>query len=137
MNENEIMTDSEMHEFGIEVVCNQIQKDGFTIDSVNPDKNINPQIVARKDGQLSFIVVRTTCYPQKGTIDSDLLFEQLVHNADKHNAVLYFAGVGIANSQAKVENEMSIPIKGAGFYISYDGLLIMTYSNRVKILGDI
>jgi hypothetical protein len=136
MSRRELMTEDEIHDFGVEVVFNQIQKDGFIVESVNTDRKVNPQIVARKDGQLSFIVVRTACYPHKGELESEELFEKLVRHADQNNAICYFAGVGIANSEGENDREMSLPVKGAGFYVSYEGLLIMTFSNRVKVLGD-
>jgi hypothetical protein len=136
MSNRQLMTEDEIHNFGVEIVFNQIQKDGFIVESVNTDRKVDPQIVARKDGRLAFIVVRTACYPNKGEIESEELFGRLVRHADEHNATCYFASVGIANAEAENEREMSLPVKGAGFYIAYGGLSIMTFSNRVKVLGD-
>ncbi|MDQ2854980.1 MAG: hypothetical protein M3R68_01530, partial [Acidobacteriota bacterium] len=34
------------------------------------------------------------------------------------------------------DEEMAQPIKGAGFHVAYDGLLILTLSNRVRVLGE-
>jgi len=45
----------------------------------------------------------------------------------------YFASVGIANADCKTESERSIPVKGSGFHIAYNGLLIITRSDRVKV----
>jgi hypothetical protein len=41
--------------------------------------------------------------------------------------------VGIANASGKTEAEMGTPVKGAGFYVSYEGLLVIARSDRVKI----
>jgi hypothetical protein len=57
----------------------------------------------------------------------------MIENADKHNAIPYFACVGIANAEGKTDEEMSIPKKGAGFHVAYEGLLIISNSDRVKV----
>jgi len=49
------MTEDEIHNFGVEIVFNQIRKDGFIVESGNTDRKVDPQIVARKDGRLAFI----------------------------------------------------------------------------------
>lgn len=58
----------------------------------------------------------------------------MIDHADKHDAIPYFASVGICNSNGKNEEEMSLPVKGAGFYVSYEGMLIITRSDRVRII---
>ncbi len=131
----ELMTIEEIHHFGCQVVFEQLKKDGYEIISVNTDLGVNPQIVAKKEEQQVFIIVRTDVYPNKGTLEKEVHFQMLEH-ASQHNATPYFASVGIANSSDKTNEEMSKPIRGAGFYISYQGLLLMTRSDRVKIWGE-
>ena len=128
-----LMTKSEMQDFGIEVVCNYLKKDGHEIVSVNTDIALNPQAVARKNGHLEFIIVRTACYPSKGQIESDEIALHCIEHAEKHKAICFFAGVGIANADGKNDAEMAVPVKGAGYYISFEGLLILTRSDRVKL----
>jgi len=132
----ELMTEDDIHHFGIDIIAEHSQKVGFEIVSINKDRQYNPQIVAKKHGQLAFIVVRTACYPNKGSIDDTALLDQLISHADQHNAICYFASVGIANSEGQTDKEMSFSIKGAGYYVSFEGLLILTRSDRVKILDD-
>ncbi len=136
MVNHEVMTEDDIHDFGINIVAEHSQKDGFEIVSIHKDRQYNPQIVARKDDQLAFIIVRTACYPNKGSIDDAALLDHLISHADQHNAICYFASVGISNSEGQTEEEMSIPIKGAGYYVSYEGLLILTRSDRVKTLEE-
>ena len=128
----ELMTKSEMHDFGIEVVCNYLKKDGHEIVSVNTDIALNPQAVARKNGQLEFIIIRTAFYPLKGAIESDQIAAHCIEHAEKHNAICYFASVGLANADGKNDAEMAIPVKGAGYYISFEGLVILARSDRVE-----
>ena len=120
------MTQSEIHDFGVEAVFGFLKKQNYEIDTVNTDITKNPQIVAKRNGQLHFIIVRTACYPSKGKIESDQLTLQFIEHADKNKAVCYFASVGIANSDGKNDLEMAIPVKGAGYYVSFDGLEILT-----------
>ena len=125
----ELMTKSEMHDFGIDVVCNYLKKDGHEIVSVNTDIALNPQAVARKNGQLEFIIIRTACYPLKGTIESDQIAVHCIEHAEKHMAICYFASVGLANADGKNDAEMAIPVKGAGYYISFEGLGLLSNQN--------
>jgi methanogenic corrinoid protein MtbC1 len=61
------MTTEEIHDFGIEIVSNQLKKEGYEIQSVNTELGKNPQIITKKETQLAFIAVRTACYPEKGS----------------------------------------------------------------------
>ncbi len=117
----EIMTKAEIHDFGIEVVFGYLQREGYEIVGVNADLSMNPQIVAKKEGQLQFIVVRTDCYPAKGILDASSKALCIKH-ALGTDAVCYFASVGIANASGADDAEMSLPVKGAGFHISFSGL---------------
>ena len=135
MAHKEQMTIAEIHDFGIEIVFNQLKKEGFEIQGVNTDIGMNPQIIAKKGSQLVFIAVRTACYPEKGQLEESAHF-QMIEHADKHGAIPYLASVGISNANAKTAEEMSVPIKGGGFHVAYQGMLIITRSDRVKILDD-
>jgi hypothetical protein len=124
MSERELMTAEEIHEFGIEIVSNELKKDGYEILTTNNSIEVNPQITARKGSQLAFIVVRTACYPDKGTIEEATHF-QMIDHADEFDAIPFFASVGLANAEATTEEE--------GFYAAYEGLTIMSRSDRAHI----
>jgi hypothetical protein len=127
-----LMTENEIQEFGINIVLQHIQKEGFEILGVNVDMDKNPQIFARSNDDLAFITVRTALYPKTGTIEDGSLMKDLIANADKHGAICYFASVGILNADAKTEEEKGLPVREANFYILFDGLLVLTYRDRVK-----
>lgn len=129
----ELMSTSEIHDFGIEVVFNYLKKEGHEIVSVNTDIALNPQVVAKKNGQLEFIIVRTACYPSKGQIENDQMALHCIEHADKHKAICYFASVGIANAEGKTDAEMAVPVKGAGYHISFEEIVILTRSDRGKV----
>ncbi|MBX3244114.1 MAG: hypothetical protein KF685_06625 [Acidobacteria bacterium] len=128
MSDKELMTAADIHAFGIEIVFKQLEKDGWVIDSADilADIFTEPQIVAKKDGELAFFIVRTDVYPKRGRFEEGTdAFNLLVRHAIAHGASCYFASVGIANSEGKTEEEMSVPIKGVAFNIEFNGLVKM------------
>lgn len=123
------MSPADIHAFGIEIVFKQLEKDGWIIQSadVEADMMSEPQIVAQKDGELAFFVVRTGVYPGRGRFEEgQAAFDTLVKHADAHGASCYFASVGIANSNGTTDEEMSVPVKGVAFNIQFDGLIRMS-----------
>lgn len=129
MSEPELMTAIDIHAFGIEIVYKQLEKDGWVIESAAVEANLNtePQLVARKDGELAFFVIRTDVYPKRGRFEQgQQAFDALVGHAAEHGASCYFASVGIANSNGTTEEEMSVPVKGVAFNIQFDGLIRMS-----------
>ncbi len=128
MIQQELMTGADIHAFGVEIVFKQLEKDGWMIESADALGDIwtEPQIVAQKDGELAFFVVRTGLYPGRGRFEEgDETFKALVRHAADHGASCYFAAVGIANSEGKTEEEMSIPVKGVAFNVEFNGLVKM------------
>lgn len=128
MSTDELMSPADVHAFGIEIVYKQLQKDGWVIDSADvlADLASEPQIVAKKDGELAFFVVRTGVYPLRGRFDEGReAFDTLVNHAKAHGASCYFASVGIANADGDSEEEMSRAVKGAGFNVEFNGLVKM------------
>ena len=60
MTDEQLMTEGDIHAFGIEIVFTYLQKDGWVISSADPNADLRsePQIIASKDGDLGFFVVR-------------------------------------------------------------------------------
>ena len=127
MSEPELMTPDDIHAFGVEIVYNQLLEAEWICESadVTADIATHPQIVAHKDGELGFFVVRTAVHPERGSMESEEVYRTLVRHAKSHGADCYFASVSIANSESKTEAEMSIPVKGAKYHVAFDGLIKM------------
>ena len=121
----ELMTASEIHDFGVEIVFDYLRNEGHEIVAVNTEIGMNPQVIATKDGELEYIIVRTACYPSKGQIENDQEVFWCLAHADKHEATCYFASVGIANSEGTTEEEMIVPVKGVAYHVAFDGLVKM------------
>lgn len=135
MSEKKLMTEADIHAFGVEIVCKQLEQDGWMIDWADALADVlsQPQITAQKGPELAFFVVRTAVYPQKGRFEEGQgTFETLVNHADEHGATCYFASVGIANSEGKTEAEMSVPVKGVAYHIEFDGLIKMELPPAAK-----
>lgn len=127
-SELELMTPQDIHAFGVEIVYKQLEKDGWLIESADvlADLRSEPQIVAKKDGELAFFVVRTAVFPGRGRFEEGQeAFNTLVHHARTHGASCYYASVGIANSEGTTDDEMAIPVKGVGYNVQFDGLVKM------------
>jgi len=127
MIEPELMTEHDIHAFGVEIVFKQLEQSEWLIESADAiaDRAIHPQIVGHRNGETGFFVVRTAMHPARGRIEGEDVFERLVNHAKEHGASCYFASVGIANSKGKTEEEMSIPVKGIAYHVAFDGLLKM------------
>ena len=128
MDERELMTKDDIHAFGVEIVYKQLEKDGWTIRSadVEADLATEPQIVAEKDGELAYFVIRTDIHPGRGRFEEGQeSFNGLVKHAKAHGASCYFASVGIANSEGETDEEMSTPVKGVAYHVQFDGLIRM------------
>jgi len=133
---NEQLTREEIQDFGVQIVYEEMVRDGYEILGANPSLAMTPQIVARKNGRLCFIVVRTDVYPNKGRLSDDReVFYNLEH-AERNDALCYFASVGICNSaaaEAGDEKAMGVPVREGGFYVDFDGLKVLTTLDRIGI----
>jgi len=116
------LSGEELHELGIKWVYKHI-KNEFEVLSVNIEFEKNPQIIARKDDNMYFIVVKTSTYPDLGSL-SPMAAEEIIKHADTHQAKILFAHVGVANANTKNEAEMAFPEKDGQYYINYTGLSI-------------
>lgn len=111
-----------IHEFGLRYMYNELLKEGYEVLSIEPDPEVFPQMIARKDDQLYFIVVQSAAYPEVGDLPTAYQIRQIREHAQKHNAEVKFASLGIANAKAKTEAEKKVLQKGGEFYINYSGL---------------
>jgi hypothetical protein len=127
MNNEELLTEAEIHAFGIQILFNKLEEDGWIIESADPeaDRTTHPQIIAHKDGEIGFFVVRTAMYPFKGRIEGEEVFQNQVRHANTHGANCYFASIGIASAGGESEDEMSRPARDAGFNVTFEGLVKM------------
>ena len=127
MNEKELMSETDIHAFGVEIVFKQLEEAEWLVHSADAlgDRTLAPQIVATKGEETGHFVVRTAVHPERGRIEGQEVFEHLVRHARSHGASCYFASVSIANSRGKTDEEMSLPVKGVPYHVAFDGLVKM------------
>ena len=132
------MSEEDVHAFGVEIVYKQLQEAGWQIESADvlSERTLHPQIIANRDGESAFFVVRTAIHPGRGRIEGEEVFRRMVDGAASLGASCYFASVGIANSEGKTEEEMAIPVKGVAYHVAFDGLLKMELPPEIEGQGD-
>jgi len=119
------LSDEELHFLGIKVVYKHMVDDGYNVLQVRKETDIDPQILAVKDGQRYLVVVRTGRYPDMGVLKPETAARVLLH-AKKNKAECLFAGVGIANADGETDEDMRYPVKGGEYYINFKGLVPFT-----------
>ncbi|WP_430816989.1 hypothetical protein [Carboxylicivirga sp. RSCT41] len=121
MGKEQFLSTEELHFLGIKVVYKDMIDKGYKVLNVRKEPDVNPQILATKDDKRYFVVVRTETYPDMGLLLPHIASEVMKHS-QKHNAICYFASVGIANANGQNDEEMSKPVKDGEYYINYKGL---------------
>jgi len=122
MAQKQILNRQDIIDFGLRYVYGQLIKDDFQVLSVRPEPDVDPQILAKKDNVLYFIIIRTEVYPEIGDMPSISRISQINEHAKKHQAKTKFVSLGIMNAHAKNEDDKSVLYKGGEFYVNYSGL---------------
>jgi methanogenic corrinoid protein MtbC1 len=111
----------QLHFLGIKVVYKHMVDNGYEVLNVRRETDVNPQILALKEGKRIMVVVRTAKYPNMGVLLPHVAANVLEHGI-KNNATCLFASVGIANADGETDEEMAEPVPGGQFYINFKGL---------------
>ncbi len=122
---HEVMTNAEIHRLGVQIVRDELQREGWTILDISVDPGVNPQIIARKNGTLGHVLVRTARHPKKGFVEDPHTVQRCLERASTLNAVCYFAGLRVSHAEASLrgdEKGMGIPVRGEGILVAYSGL---------------
>ena len=115
------LSEQELHQLAMNIVGKELENDGFEFLAVNSKLKRNPQFVALKDKQLHFVVVRAITYPNSPKEYDIKLLDKVKNHAEKFEAITFFAGVGLANS-----NDYDQPLDSDSDYVvNYNGLTII------------
>ena len=108
----------EIHQLAMKEVGTVLETEGYEFLAVNSKIKRSPQFVCVKDKVLYFVIVNAFLYPKSPkTRDIELMNKVKIH-AKKNNAKLYFAGVGLANSE-----DYNLPLKKNNSYVvNFNGL---------------
>jgi len=110
-------TEQELHQLAMTTAGKKLENKQFEFLAINSALKKNPQFVAKKDGHLSFILVKHVLYPEDPEQYSTIWMETMKGHAKAKDARLYFIGVGFANS----ENIESPPSKDHDILIKFSG----------------
>ena len=65
----QLMTKEEIHEFGLQILSRYLEANAYEIEMMHPNMQMFPHIIAKKNGQLVFIIAATDVYPNKGSFN--------------------------------------------------------------------
>ena len=126
-----LMTEAEIHNFGLQLIQEFMEKKGFEIECIQPDKNSLPHIIAKQGEQLTFVIVATDVYPNKGVI-ADKDKAALLDHAKQFNAQTACAYIGIVNAEGvekKDKRLMSKAYVDAPFMADFSGLEFIQFED--------
>lgn len=116
------LTDEELHFLGIKVVYKHLVDTGYEVIAVRKELEVNPQILAKKDGEFHLVAIRTKRFPEMGVLFPHVA-SQVIYLAKQRGGVAHFASVGIANGATDDEEAMAKPLRDGEYYINFKGLL--------------
>lgn len=122
----ELMSREEMYRFGTEILLQHLQKEGHQVLSVNREPDALPHIMARHEGELEFILVSTSCYPNRSRIEDPEMASRLVEMAKQFGAICYYACIGLTNALGMTDEEMSTMVRRGSFEVRFEGLQLLS-----------
>lgn len=96
---NEKLTEQELHNLAMNIVGEDLEKQGFEFLAVNSKLKRNPQFVVQKGKQMSFVVVKAICHPQKVANMDKTLVQKVKNHGEKFDATTYYAAVGLGHGK--------------------------------------
>lgn len=121
------ITDNELLDFAVQIVRDNLIKEGKSIQSTQSDPKVNPSIWFIDDAKLSWVVVKAVRYPVKSASHPHDM-KEIVLSLERAGHSGYFASVAVANSDdpfdpLATETGNYLPLyRGAGYVCSYTGL---------------
>ncbi len=114
----QVLTQQELHNLGMNIVGEKLQKMGYEFVAINSQLKKHPQFVLYKKGEPTiFVLVKTVHNIQNPSEEYDAIWmETFKEHAKKQNAKVWFAGVGIANAES-VENPV---FKDQPYYVAFN-----------------
>ncbi|MDT0556525.1 Na(+)-translocating NADH-quinone reductase subunit F [Patiriisocius hiemis] len=112
------LTQQELHNLAMNIVGEDMKKQGFEFLGVNSKFKKDPQFVGLKDKDLHFVIVRAVHYPENADAYDPVLLQTMKEHADKFDAKTYYAGVGLGHG-----TDYAKPvIKDEPYTMVYNGL---------------
>lgn len=112
------LTKQETHNLAMNIVGEELQKEGFEFLAINSDLKKNPQFVTLKNKETSFVVVRPVPTVEVIQDYNTVNMKPIVEHAKTHNATVFYAGVFLGHG-----TDINLPIlNGEEYSFVYVGL---------------
>lgn len=117
------MTDWELHDFGVQVVRDQLRKDGQRVMSSQSNPKVDPSLWFVGDAGPEWVVVRCTRYPE-AVASKPSTWAAIARRCAPLSLRGNFASVSVANAEQHfVANASPAPLwRGHGMFVAYQGL---------------
>jgi len=99
------LTKQESHNLAMNIAGEELQKDGFEFLAINSGLKKNPQFVALKNKETSFIIVRAVNNEIATTKPENINLKPILEHAKKHHAKVFYIGVWLGHG-----NDINQPI---------------------------
>ncbi len=112
-----ILTEQELHNLAMNTVGKRLEEMGYEFVAINSQLKKHPQFVLYKKGEPTiFVLVKATNNIQSPATYDTIWMETFKEHAKKQNAKIWFAGIGIANSES-----IELPVfKDQPYYLVFD-----------------
>ena len=90
---NQKLTRQESHNLAMNLVGEELEKDGYEFLAINSDLKKNPQFVVLKNKETFFVVVRHVSSSEQLNNYIHITTKPILEHAIKHNAKVYYVGV--------------------------------------------
>lgn len=116
----EILNKQDLHNLAMNIVGKKLQKLGYEFIAVNSCLKKHPQFVLFKKGEPTiFVLVKATQNLQNPNEYDSVWIETFKNHAEKQNAKVWFAGVGIANAES-----IDLPVvKDKPYYLAFNDFI--------------
>jgi hypothetical protein len=114
------MTKEELHKFAVELLADLYTKAGMIMVNVNRnyDRKFPNLVMKSRNGKLYYVIIETTCYPNRAESLYSCDFSEMKEYANKHNATPVFAGMSFMNAS----REWDKLVCGDSYFVAYKGL---------------
>ena len=115
-----ILTAQELHNLAMNIVGKRLKKMGYEFVAINSKLKKHPQFVLYKKGEPTiFVLVKATKNIQNSEEYNIVWMETFKQHAKKQHAKIWFAGVGIANSES-----IELPVfKDQPYYLVFNDFI--------------
>lgn len=95
----EKLTAQELHNLAMNIVGKDLEAQGYEFLAVNSKLKRNPQFVVQKGRQMSFVIVRAICHPEKVSDMDKKLVQKVKDHGEKFDATTFYAAVGLGHGE--------------------------------------